>query len=197
MAVKVLQTDLFEEVGLEGIILQLLNNRWLLTLLKEKENIIACIQSPPVFVDRRKSAQNQHRQIQYIQTFKPQYLEGNFIKKEKHFKEVIDILIENNDNGSFNYFIAPNIRNQIKHPLFMDFKFSKCLYIYIIVFQSNNNRIRKKGLFFSNLDQKSLTQLFGQSKLIVIKRKFLDETQFENLKSLHKIILQSIINYYK
>lgn len=57
-------------------------------------------------------------------------MERNFCKKEKHFNDVVDAPIENNENGLHNYLTAPNIRNKIKHPLFMALKFSKCLNIY-------------------------------------------------------------------
>ncbi|CAD8144003.1 unnamed protein product [Paramecium octaurelia] len=223
LAVKLLQNDLFEEVGLEGTTqYDIIDGKaffsgvkfnsttynhqghrfQLLILLKERENIILGLQSPPVFVDSRKSARDEHRQIQYIQPFEPNYLERNFCKKEKHFNDVVDAPIENNENGLHNYLTAPNIRNKIKHPLFMALKFSRCLNIYyqnnletdnyliefqkqlmskyqqsqyIIVFQSNNNRIRKKI-------EESLTQLFGQSMISVVERKYLDETQFKKLE---------------
>lgn len=64
-------------------------------------------------MDSRKSARDEHRQIQYIQPFDPKVLEKNFCKKEKHFNDVVDAPIENNENGLHNYLTAPNIRNKV------------------------------------------------------------------------------------
>ncbi|CAD8057953.1 unnamed protein product [Paramecium sonneborni] len=223
MAVKLLQPDLFEEIGLEGTTqYELVDGRafftgvkfnsttynhqghkfQLLLVIKEKENIILTLQSPPIFIDSRKSARDEHRQIQYIQPFEPKYLERNFCKKEKHQNEVVDAPIENNENGLHNYLTAPNIRNKIKHPVFLALKFSRCFNIYyqgnfeienhliefqkqlmskcqisqyLIVFQSNNNRIKRKI-------EDSLNQLFGQTKIKVIEKKHVNELTYQKLE---------------
>ncbi|CAD8113324.1 unnamed protein product [Paramecium sonneborni] len=223
MAVKLKQDGVYEEVGLEGITQQDLvdgkaffsgikfnsttynhqgHKFHLIFLLKSTNNIITALESPPVFVDSRKSARDEHKQIQFIQPFEPKYLERNFCKKEKHFNDVIQAPIENNENGLHNYLTAPNIRNKIKHPLFLALKFSKCMTIYhlktiitdnyliefqkqlkqkqgnseyIIAFQSNNNRIRKKI-------EESLTQLFIQSSVKVLEKKFVDESLYTKLE---------------
>ncbi|CAD8194753.1 unnamed protein product [Paramecium octaurelia] len=222
MAVKLNQDGVYEEVGLEGVTTQELvdgkaffsgvkfnsttynhqgHKFHLILLLKSANNIITALESPPIFVDSRKSARDEHRQTQFIQPFEPKYLERNFCKKEKHFNDVIQAPIENNENGLHNYLTAPNIRNKIKHPLFLALKFSKCMTIYhmrtmitdnhliefqrqlkqkqeqseyIIAFQSNNNRIRKKI-------EESLTQLFIQSSVKVMERKQVDETLYQKL----------------
>ncbi|CAD8117211.1 unnamed protein product [Paramecium sonneborni] len=223
MAVKLKQDGLYEEVGLEGVTQQELvdgkaffsgvkfnsttynhqgHKFHLIFLLKYSNYIITALESPPVFVDSRKSARDEHRQIQFIQPFEPKYLERNFCKKEKHFNDVIQAPIENNENGLHNYLTAPNIRNKIKHPLFLALKFSKCMTIYylktmvtdnyllefqkqlkskqansqyIIAFQSNNNRIRKKI-------EESLTQLFIQSSVKVLEKKYIDEQLYTKLE---------------
>lgn len=64
-------------------------------------------------MDSRKSARDEHRQFQYIQLFDKRALERNFCKKEKHFNDVVDAPIENNENGLHNYLTAPNIRNKV------------------------------------------------------------------------------------
>ncbi|CAD8083039.1 unnamed protein product [Paramecium primaurelia] len=222
MAVKLNQNGVYEEVGLEGVTQQDLvdgkaffsgvkfnsttynhqgHKFYLILLLKSGNNIITALESPPVFVDSRKSARDEHRQTQFIQPFEPKYLERNFCKKEKHFNDVVQAPIENNENGLHNYLTAPNIRNKIKHPLFLALKFSKCMTIYhmktmitdnhliefqkqlkqkqgqseyIIAFQSNNNRIRKKI-------EESLTQLFIQSSVNVMERKYVDESIYQKL----------------
>ncbi|CAK57968.1 unnamed protein product (macronuclear) [Paramecium tetraurelia] len=222
MAVKLNQDGVYEEVGLEGVTTQELvdgkaffsgvkfnsttynhqgHKFHLIILLKSANNIITALESPPIFVDSRKSARDEHRQTQFIQPFEPKYLERNFCKKEKHFNDVIEAPIENNENGLHNYLTAPNIRNKIKHPLFLALKFSKCMTIYhlrtmitdnhliefqrqlkqkqgqceyIIAFQSNNNRIRKKI-------EETLTQLFIQSSVKVMERKYVDETLYQKL----------------
>ncbi|CAD8190796.1 unnamed protein product [Paramecium pentaurelia] len=223
MAVKLKQDGLYEEVGLEGITQQELvdgkaffsgvkfnsttynhqgHKFQLIFLLKSQNCIITALESPPVFVDSRKSARDEHRQTQFIQPFEPKYLERNFCKKEKHFNDVIQAPIENNENGLHNYLTAPNIRNKIKHPLFLALKFSKCMTIYhlktmitdnhliefqkqlkqkqgyseyIIAFQSNNNRIRKKI-------EESLIQLFIQSSVKVMEKKQVDESLYQKLE---------------
>ncbi|CAD8141110.1 unnamed protein product [Paramecium pentaurelia] len=215
-AVKELQADLFEEVGLDGTTLyELIDGKafftgvkfnsttynhqghkfQLILIIKERENIILSLQSSSIFVDSRRSARDEHRQIQYIQPFEPSYLERNFCKKEKCQNDIVDAPIENNENGLYNYLTAPNIRNKIKHPLFLALKFSRCFNIYymnnsevqnhlvelqkqlfsksqmsqyLLVFQSNNNRIKRKI-------EDSLNQLFGQSKIQVVEKKHLNQ----------------------
>ncbi|CAD8149972.1 unnamed protein product [Paramecium pentaurelia] len=223
MAVKLLQPDLFEEVGLEGTtIRELIDGRafftgvkfnsttynhqghrfQLILVIKENENIILSLQSPPIFVDSRKSARDEHRQIQYISLFDPKYLERSFCKKEKYQNDIVDAPIDNNENGLHNYLTAPNIRNKIKHPFFLALKFSRCFSIYYsgnsqvenhliefqkqlmsksqisqysLVFQSNNNRIKRKI-------QDSLIQLFGQNKIQVIEKKHLNEVIYKKIE---------------
>ncbi|CAD8132437.1 unnamed protein product [Paramecium octaurelia] len=222
-AVKELQADLFEEVGLEGTTnYELVDGRafftgvkfnsttynhqghkfQLLLIIKERENIIISLQSPPIFVDSRKSARDEHRQIQSISPFEPKYLERSFCKKEKYQNDIVDAPIENNENGLYNYLTAPNIRNKIKHPLFLALKFSRCFNVYympdaevenhlvelqkqllskslisqyLLVFQSNNNRIKRKI-------EDSLNQLFGQSKIQVVEKKHLNELIYRKLE---------------
>ncbi len=39
--------------------------------------------------------------------------------------------ITNDIYGLINYFSAPNIRNKIRHPLFLALKFSECVSIFV------------------------------------------------------------------
>lgn len=53
-------------------------------------------------------------------------------------------LIENSLEGLSQYFTAPNIRNKVKHPIFLAAKFSKCVKLYynsiLIKFPEVNNK---------------------------------------------------------
>lgn len=39
-------------------------------------------------------------------------------------------IIENNDEGLYNYLTAPNIRHKVKHPLFLSVRFSSAFKIF-------------------------------------------------------------------
>ena len=40
-------------------------------------------------------------------------------------------VITNSLEGLINYFSAPNIRHKVKHPLFLCYKFSSCIKLFI------------------------------------------------------------------
>ncbi|KAM3137742.1 hypothetical protein pb186bvf_010162 [Paramecium bursaria] len=225
VAAKKLDNNCYEEVGLEGPTHQDLSDGKaffagikfnsttynhqgqkfvILIMVTCGDNIILTLSSPSIFVDSRKSARDEHRQIQYIQPFEPKCIEKSFCKKEKHFNDIVDAPIENNETGLHNYLTAPNIRNKIKHPLFLAIKFSKCIQIYhqreasnesiikefqrqliqkddetdfVIAFTSNNNRIKRKI-------EESLIQLFQQSKIRVVEKKNLDDNNYFKLENI-------------
>jgi hypothetical protein len=52
------------------------------------------------------------------------------IKRKKKEAESIHVEISNDISGFTNYFTAPNIRNKVKHPIFLAYKFSNCVSLY-------------------------------------------------------------------
>ena len=64
-----------------------------------------------------------------IDSFNPKIIDLNFIKRNKS-KDSQSELIDNSVKGFYNYFSAPNIRNKVKHPLFLAVKFSACISLY-------------------------------------------------------------------
>ena len=61
-------------------------------------------------------------------------------KRNKKKTEAIQEDISNDFKGLINYFTAPNIRNKIKHPLYLAFKFNKCVSIFYntMIFMSDD-----------------------------------------------------------
>lgn len=85
-------------------------------------------------------------------------MEKVYIKRENKKKnDQNEIRIENDFLGLYNYLTAPNIRNKIKHPLFLAIKFSEAFEIY---YMSN---------ILSQLDQSN--DFFEIQKLKVIIQK--------------------------
>ncbi|EGR31513.1 zinc finger transcription factor sma, putative [Ichthyophthirius multifiliis] len=111
--------------------------------------IIDCQISPPIFVDSRKFAREEQtlkQDIKYIslyEVFEPENFEKQLFIRKKCQKQKVDKNIQNDLEGIINYLTAPNIRNKIKNPLFLAYKFSKCIQLYFKLnyFQSYNESI--------------------------------------------------------
>jgi len=92
--------------------------------------------SPPIFVDSRKAARNSHihknKKISsiYFDSFPPDTFTRTFIKRNNKLNDTKEEVIEDNLGGLCHYFTAPNIRNKIKHPIFLTFRFSSCVKLY-------------------------------------------------------------------
>ena len=96
---------------------------------EEFPKILCATISPPIFVDSRKSARDQalileKKMNSFVQPFPPESLNKEFIKRENKKKSDLEININDDKEGLFNYLTAPNIRHKVKHPLFMAIKFS-------------------------------------------------------------------------
>lgn len=87
-------------------------------------------------MDSRKSAREAEliklkRLSAYIEPFEVASFYKRYVKKEsKKSRGYAEEEIENNLSGLYNYFGAANIRNKVKHPLFLAVKFSECFHIY-------------------------------------------------------------------
>lgn len=89
----------------------------------------------------------QDKNINQNEPFAPEDLEKIYIKRENKKKCDIGIDISKDADGFMNYFSAPNIRNKIKHPLFLAIRFPECVKIYyntrIFKFENNEEFIEK------------------------------------------------------
>ena len=91
--------------------------------------ILCATISPPIFVDSRKGARSlvlilEKKMNSFVQPFPPETLYKVYIKRENKKKSDLEILIEDDKEGLFDYLTAPNIRHKVKHPLFLIMKFS-------------------------------------------------------------------------
>ena len=57
-------------------------------------------------------------------------MEKSLVKRKKKDAESIQEEITNDITGLTNYFTAPNIRNKVKHPLFLAQAFYNCVKLY-------------------------------------------------------------------
>jgi hypothetical protein len=89
--------------------------------------------SPPIFVDSRKASRDsseikKNKLItKYFTPFSPALLEKpiELKSKQKGYEK-----IDNNLDGLCNYLGSSSIKNKIKHPLFLLFRFSSCIRLY-------------------------------------------------------------------
>ena len=67
----------------------------------------------------------------FIEPFEVRLLKTEFIKRESKKAGIcIKEKIGNDATGLVNYFSTANIRNKVKHPLFLAAKFNRCVSIY-------------------------------------------------------------------
>jgi len=62
--------------------------------------------------------------------FSPDNIDKLFFKKDTKADDTFNILIENNIQGLYDFFTAPNIRHKVKHPLFFVIRFSEVLSLF-------------------------------------------------------------------
>eukprot|EP01017_Pseudomicrothorax_dubius_P038054 TRINITY_DN5649_c0_g1_i2.p1 TRINITY_DN5649_c0_g1~~TRINITY_DN5649_c0_g1_i2.p1 ORF type:complete len:292 (+),score=59.27 TRINITY_DN5649_c0_g1_i2:68-943(+) len=91
--------------------------------------------SPAIFVDSRKTSKAMPTEVEnktynYFEPFSPEKIENRFIKKENKKRIGSEIEINGDVDGLLNYLTAPNIRNKIRHPIFLVLKFSQAVSIY-------------------------------------------------------------------
>ncbi|KRX08142.1 hypothetical protein PPERSA_01687 [Pseudocohnilembus persalinus] len=125
--------------------------------------------SPPIFVDSRKSARDNPSQKEiklspFYELFPPEAFSKQLVKRKKKEAESIQEQISADIVGFTNYFTAPNIRNKIKHPFFLAYKFSECVSMYYNkdVFQTEN---------INNIVQKTIEALLESGKEIAQQSK--------------------------
>ena len=66
----------------------------------------------------------------FYDLFHPEIFTKTMIKRKKKDAESVHQEIDNDIAGFTNYFTAPNIRNKVKHPLFLAYRFSSCVMLF-------------------------------------------------------------------
>jgi hypothetical protein len=109
-------------------------------VVKEKKkddlkNIISFI-SPAIFVDSRKSTRdtNDIKKSRFVyknlDPFPPDLLTKPFAKTKKANHSALAVTMGNDFKGLRDYLSASNIKNKVKHPLFILLKFSTCMNLF-------------------------------------------------------------------
>jgi len=125
--------------------------------------------SPPIFVDSRKSARdsnvtrNKKIVCKYFDPFPADTFEKTFIKRNTKLNESKEEIIENSLGGLSQYFTAPNIRNKVKHPVFLAAKFSNCVRLF----------------YNANLMKIPLDKEKKEEDMIIMMQKVLMESSFK------------------
>jgi hypothetical protein len=93
--------------------------------------------SPPIFVDSRKSSRESHRSkkirqvSKYFEPFHPKLLRKYYAKKQLiSASKSVETPINGDITGLCDYLTASNIKNKVKHPLFLLLRFPKCVKLY-------------------------------------------------------------------
>lgn len=100
-----------------------------------KWKFIHSVISPPIYVDSRKMARDTDvykakKQQSVTSCFPTEMLNASYYKRFSQNNKMIEIQIDNSLDGMCNFLTAPNIRNKVRHPLFLSIKFSKCIKLY-------------------------------------------------------------------
>lgn len=96
--------------------------------------VLNSIISPEIFVDSRKYARFHNFSVlqnSFTELFNYQFFDSIIIKRETKNKTLKIIKIENSITGFINYFTASNIRNKIKHPIFLALRFSSLVKLFV------------------------------------------------------------------
>ncbi|CAD8144704.1 unnamed protein product [Paramecium octaurelia] len=96
--------------------------------------VLSSIISPGIFVDSRKYARFHNFSVlqnSFTELFPYQLIDSKIIKRETKNKILKIIKIENSIIGFINYFTASNIRNKIKHPIFLALRFSSLIKLFV------------------------------------------------------------------
>jgi ribosomal protein L29 len=121
-----------------------------------QEQLIESYLSPPIYIDARKSSRESYKikklkQITYyFEPFQPQSL-GKDYNSKKHM--ISQNVINNDAQGLCDYLSAPNIKNKVKHPLFLVLKFSHCVKLYYngLKLQATSNSLKISEMIISKL----------------------------------------------
>ncbi|CAD8056640.1 unnamed protein product [Paramecium sonneborni] len=117
--------------------------------VNEENVVLSSIISPAIFVDSRKFARFHNFSIHthsFTELFPSDLLDAIITKRETKNKTVNMIKIDNSITGFINYFTASNIRNKIKHPIFLALRFSieKQKKIKLLITPPNQDIIQQK-----------------------------------------------------
>ncbi|CAD8048088.1 unnamed protein product [Paramecium primaurelia] len=120
--------------------------------VNDQNIVLSSIISPEIYVDSRKFARFHNipiHQPSFTELFHYDLLYSIITKRETKNKSVKMIKIENSIIGFINYFTASNIRNKIKHPIFLALRFSmenqKKIKL-LISLQNEDNILQKKAM---------------------------------------------------
>ncbi|CAK60163.1 unnamed protein product (macronuclear) [Paramecium tetraurelia] len=163
---------------------------------KEEVLILDSQISSDVFVDSRNRTGHNSRDISqemFLDLFPPQFIDQIFYKRENAKQNSKFSQIDKSLQGFINYYTSPNIRNKIKHPLFMVMKFPKCVKLF---FGANFIKKSESVLMqvLSHLSQ--VKQQLSQSNEMKLLIKVENSNQ-NTLKKALDIIKQLENNYYE
>jgi len=147
----------------EGVKFHLLMCIYLQISEDTKPKILKAVISPPIFVDSRKSVRendkmSENKLFLYVEPFYPDNFTRKFVKKETKKKESIEEEIQNSIDGLHSYLTAPNIRNKVKHPIFLCVRFSNCITLYMnpdLVHEEDKENLVEffQGLLFEEIEK--------------------------------------------
>ncbi|CAD8118651.1 unnamed protein product [Paramecium sonneborni] len=163
---------------------------------KEEVLILDSQISSDVFVDSRNRTGHNNRDISqemFLDLFPPSIIDQIYYKRENDKQNQKFNQIDKSLQGFINYYTSANIRNKIRHPLFMVMKFPKCVRLFF-----NSNFIKKSESVLmqvlSHLNQ--VKQQMSQSKEMKLLVKVENSNQ-NTLKKALDIIKQLENNYYE
>ncbi|CAD8144599.1 unnamed protein product [Paramecium pentaurelia] len=131
--------------------------------------VLNSIISPEIFVDSRKYARFHNFSVlqnSFTELFHYQFFDSIIIKRETKNKTLKIIKIENSITGFINYFTASNIRNKIKHPIFLALRFSSLVKLFVDqqMFYSSNNIVTQIQNHLNNI----VNKLENQKKIKIL-----------------------------
>jgi len=101
---------------------------------------------------------------------------------------MIEIPINNDFQGLFDYFTAPNIRHKVRHPIFLAIKFSNCVKFYY-----NSLRFKSPNVFLMKFYYQKLREILGELQFALDNRgKEVMETEKLNNIAILRIIIPDI-----
>ncbi|CAD8137371.1 unnamed protein product [Paramecium octaurelia] len=138
--------------------------------------VLSSIISPEIYVDSRKFARFHNipvHQPSFTELFPYDLLYSIITKRDTKNRSVKMIKIENSIEGFINYFTAPNIRNKIKHPIFLALRFSSLIKLFVDqqIFYQQTNIVTSIQIHLNNI----INKVESQKKI-----KLLIQTQSEN-----------------
>lgn len=102
--------------------------------------------------------------------FPPEMLCKTLVKRKKNEEEEIT----NDSDGFINYFSAPNIRNKIKNPIFLAYRFSNFISLYYNSVKIGNPTVSLPLYLGSRVDYHGVRSREGEGWLQELLQKVID-----------------------